>query len=227
MSRRVPSAVLDVRLTRDLARGPCPDDRDEVRSPVSRSSPARAAAAAAALALAAVLMAGCGHPPAVLSTKVIAPDEPAEWHELTPPGQWRELTPAERSAALEAMHALAAGAAPKDPPAPAPGKRKVRWLDVEPAAEAALAEIEATYTAKHFDPGNDTWRFDIVTVEASPGELIVRRVDGEGIYEARAWIGRFPDRPEHRERAEKLLAAFDEQMKKLGAIPWFNDEDAG
>jgi hypothetical protein len=185
--------------------------------------PALGLALAAGLALG--LAAGCARAPAVTSNVIIGPDEPARWDELTPRGEWRELTPAEQSAALSAMHELAAGQSPRNPPGPAPGPRKVRWSDVETAAAAALAEIEAIFTRKDLDGATPAWRFEIVTVEDWPGELIVRRVEGPEVYEADATIGRFPLRDEHRRRAKKLLEAFDVQMKKLGRMAWFNDED--
>ena len=64
------------------------------------------------------------------------------------------------------MRLLARGRAAQNPPGPAPGPRKVRWSDVEAAAGAALAEIEATWTEGHLDPRAQTWCFRLVTVEA-------------------------------------------------------------
>ncbi len=170
----------------------------------------------AALALNALWLApsGCGRTaPAVTTNQVVAPVEQ---------GPWRVLDEEEQARVLGALEAMAHGHRPVNPPGPAP--QKARWSDVEPAAAAALDDVEAAVVETVREPGGRAVRFRIRTVEDWPGELVVRRLDDPAVYEAKAWIGHFPDMPARRERCDALLEAFDRRMAELGRTAWFNED---
>ena len=131
----------------------------------------------------------------------------------------RVLGPAEQAEAKLALSELVEGQSPVDPPHAAPAS--FRWEDVELAAILACEEIEAAVMA--VTVGHDRCQFKVRTVEDWPGELFVRRLDGDG-YEVTASIGRFPHRPEQASRAEQLEAAFRRTLTALGRKRGF-DED--
>lgn len=116
---------------------------------------------------------------------------------------------------IAAMRDVAPGHRPTRTAVPAPAAEGgVRWSDVEAAAGAACSAIEAAVVGKTGDADADEYRFRIRTIENWPGELVVRRVDPPAMYEATAWIGRFPD--ERVERRDALLRAFDARLRAFG-----------
>jgi hypothetical protein len=162
---------------------------------------------------------GCAkkHPPAVVSNRVLEPGEE---------NQKAILSSQDRSEALAAMQS-GTGKPPRNAQRPGRAPQGVRWSDIPVALEAqegAFGEqgVEMTVVRKVEQP--DEYAYELRTVEGWPGTLVIRRVDGDQVYEiTELRIGRFPDDPERVERAEALVRAFRQHLKRLGAQDWFND----
>lgn len=184
----------------------------------SRSGRGRAPGGLLAAVLATGLgLCGCQQPePAVLSNQLLVEGE------LDPR---RVLSASDEAEIHAAFRSVAEGRTAVDPPAPAPGG--LRWSDVPAAVGAACDEkgIEMVVVKERKEDDGRLYRFELRTIEDWPGELVVRRVDGPDLYEAEAWIGRFPEKPARIHRAEKLLAEIDKQMRRLGRQKWFNEEE--
>ena len=137
----------------------------------------------------------------------------------------RVLTPAEQTQVKAALQTVARGHTAVSPPAPAPPEQGgMRWADVPAAVTAACNDVEAAVVATAGGEEEGWYLFDIRTIEDWPGALAVERVDGPGVYRTEAEIGRFPDEPARRARAEALLAALAARMKAFGAKRAFAEE---
>ncbi|MHC4991766.1 MAG: hypothetical protein ACYTGC_12375 [Planctomycetota bacterium] len=121
------------------------------------------------------------------------------------------LTSTEQAEILETLAALADGHEPSSAPRSAP--EGVRWSDVRRAVEAACNELGVEMAVVRRHTHDWGYRFELKTVEDRPAELTVRRVDGPGVYETTATVGRFQD---DEDRAEALRRAFDEHMRAYG-----------
>lgn len=179
----------------------------------------RAVAAAAALAGAG---GGCArsYPNAVSFNQ----DLPEEATDGVPGRADQQLTPRQQDEALAAMRSVAAGHTVVDRPAPAP--RGVRWSEIPRAVAWACgrAGVEMVVVATEQDP--DEYRFDLLTIENWPGQLVIARGTGGSVYRVvSAQVGRFPDAPENAERAKLLVSKFEQRLKVLGARRQFNDPD--
>ena len=146
------------------------------------------------------------------------------------------LTQADQAEILAALRSITQGRTLVNRPRPAPGG--LRWSDVEQAAKWAVGEagveMAVIETLRHdetgmvidenvFSAGRLIWSytFRLKTVEDRPAELIVRRRDDYRVYDATATVGRFAD--DH-QRAEALLAAFDQMMRAFGRKRGLNDQ---
>ena len=65
-------------------------------------------------------------------------------------------------------------------------------------------------------------RFEVMTIEDWPGELIITQIDANDPNGVRAMatIGLYRDRAE---RAKRLVAAFHERLRALGKVARFDD----
>lgn len=143
------------------------------------------------------------------------------------PSPVQRLSEAQQAEVRAALHSVAAGHEVTQRPRPAPPETGgVRWSDVHAAAASALTEIEAALLRAHPPAGaTEGWRFEFITVNERPGELIIRRGDDStGDYDAAARIGLF-HAPEHRDTAaeERLIRAFHEHLRLLGRIERFEE----
>ena len=165
---------------------------------------------------------GCGSPshvPAVEYTVVL----PQEADDGVPGRADRVLDPAQRSAVILAFDQLTVGATVVNPPAPAP--RGVRWSDIPNAVGAACNEagVEMAVLTTH-DDDDDEYRFDLLTIERWPGELVIRRGEGDEVYRVvSVSVGRFPEMPDRVERGRKLVEAFEVKLRAMGKIPAINE----
>jgi len=67
------------------------------------------------------------------------------------------------------------------------------------------------------------YRFLLRSIEDWPGELVIRRVDGDRVYEVESVsLGRFPSDPHRQQRSEALVKAFQEHLEAFGRKRWFN-----
>lgn len=172
--------------------------------------------------LAALLVAlGCqGEQPPSYRNNLMGPQEAS----LGVPGRAdQELSSSERARVLASMRSVAEGQQPVNPPAKAP--RGVRWSDIPKAVGAAcnVGGVEMAVVRTSTEP--DRYGFELKTIESWPAGLVIVRGDGDAVYEiGEVWVGRFPNQPDRKERAQKLVEAFEEKLKELGALRWFNDE---
>ena len=140
-------------------------------------------------------------------------------------GRERAVLGAEdRAAVLDAMRSVL----PAEPPPAgtlAAAPQEVRWSDIPGAVAWAGGldgvEIVVVRTIKT----DDMYYFKLRTIEDWPGEMIVRRGEGDAVYRIEhLWIGRFPGEPNRVERANKLKEAFEERLTVMGGQVWFNQE---
>jgi hypothetical protein len=90
----------------------------------------------------------------------------------------------------------------------------VRWSDVSNAVYYAVAEVEmAIVSTTEHDWG---WEFQLLTIEDSPGTLVVRRTNDERVYEATATVGGVVDQPA---RAQALIKELHKQMLAFARKP--------
>ena len=134
------------------------------------------------------------------------------------------LTGEEQESVRDAMRLFAEGQSPSQTPRPA--DHGMRFSDVESAAFYAAVNSEMALLDVIDEADGARLRFQLVTIEEWPAELIVERIDGPEVYRARASVGRFPQMDERQERAEELLNAFDRQMRSFGRKPRFPETDA-
>lgn len=121
--------------------------------------------------------------------------------------------PSRDAQVLQALRLAASDHPAAAPPTPASHERG-RWEDIDLAVYWAVAEpgVElATVRRRDFEWG---FIYDLKTIEGWPGVLIIERVDGPRVYEARASIGRFLNTRASREQA--LINAIDRWMRALG-----------
>jgi hypothetical protein len=165
-----------------------------------------------------LLLAGCRGPsgPAAASIDRIDEEEQA-WK--------RVLTPAEEAEATAAMRSVARGHTVVERPAPAPpAEGGMRWSDLRAAVAGACRDVEAAVVHVAERDDGAAYRFDIRTIEDWPAALTVERVPAPEVYRAAATVGRFPDEPARRARAEALLAALAAHMKAFGAKRAFAED---
>lgn len=165
-------------------------------------------------------LAGCGaKKTAAYKSNVVLPQEASNG---VPGRADQDLSQGQRSRVLADMRAVAAGHQAVDPPGRAPDG--VRWADIPLALRNAGREagIELVAVTTRVEP--DRYVFTLKTVEQWPGRLVIRRA-GEGkVYEIEEiWLGRFPQEKVQQQRAEKLVKAFEKELKRLGGIEWFNE----
>lgn len=129
------------------------------------------------------------------------------------------LTQSEQEEVENALRSFADGESVSLPPGPA--EYGMRFSDVEAAAFYAAINSEMSVIDVKEEQGGDRLRFQLVTIEDWPAELVVDRVDGPTVYEATATVGRFPDMEDRQARAADLLDAFARQMKGFGRKPRF------
>lgn len=87
----------------------------------------------------------------------------------------------------------------------------VRWSDVKLAAYYACKDEQmASVRSSNTD---NVWVFHLRTANERPGQMVVRRVDDERVYEATVTVGRFHDDDES---AARLLKAFHSRMRAFG-----------
>lgn len=133
------------------------------------------------------------------------------------------MTDAQESTIRQTFRDLAIGhQAVNRPSVPASGWR---WSDVEEATALAAAEVESAIVqgmSYVTDSGEPAWRFELVTIEDWPGEMIVSLKDDASPtgYEVTVTLGLFGDRTA---RAQQLVAAFDEHLRALGRIARFEE----
>ena len=135
----------------------------------------------------------------------------------------QDLTAAQRARILAALESIDFGEVEPDPPGKAP--LGVRWSDIPLALRNAANEtgVEMVIVTTEVEP--DRYVFNLKTIESWPGRLVIRRAGGGKVYKIeKVWIGRFPEEPQRVARAEKLVEAFEKELKRLGALVWFNDE---
>jgi hypothetical protein len=121
----------------------------------------------------------------------------------------------DQAAVLAALHGAAEGEGPGEPPAAAP--HGIRWSDVPQAVAAACNDVEMAVVETTEEEGGDVLRFRLLAAEGWPGEVVIRRLPPPEMYGAEASIGRFPDKPARRERAQRLIQAVDRYLKAFGA----------
>lgn len=179
-------------------------------------------------------VAGCGstsRAPAVEYTVVL----PEEAGDGVPGRADQVLSPAQRAEVIVAFDQITAGATVVNPPGPAP--RGVRWSDIPNAVGSACNEagVEMTVLRTH-DEDDEEYRFDLLTIERWPGELVIRRGEGDEVYRVvSVSVGRFPEMPDCVDRGRKLVEAFEEKLRAMGKkpqkrrtlwkIPKMNDRD--
>ncbi|MDY7109548.1 MAG: hypothetical protein SYC29_13010 [Planctomycetota bacterium] len=150
---------------------------------------------------------GCERPPyAAASNLRLTPEE--ERARLV-------LDEREQAAVLAALESAAEGQGPGEPPAPAP--HGIRWSDAPAAVAAACNDVEMAVVEMTEEEGGDVLRFRLLAAEGWPGEVVLRRLPPPEVYSAEASIGRFPDKPARRARAERLLQAIDRYLEAFGA----------
>ncbi|NNM24516.1 MAG: hypothetical protein HKO59_00790 [Phycisphaerales bacterium] len=93
---------------------------------------------------------------------------------------------------------------------------RVRWADIPAAARAACREAEIAVVAATANADATAWTFSLRTIEDWPGTLHVERRPPPDHYAATASIGRFPDLPERRVRAEAVLDQLREKLLAYG-----------
>lgn len=175
---------------------------------------------AGGLAAVAVALAGCSgsYPNAVAFNS----DLPEEAGDGIPGRSSQQLTARQQADSVAAMKQVADGQAVLHRPAAAP--HGVRWAEIPRAVGWAggQAGVEMTITGTYEDP--DEYRFELLTIENWPAELVIVRGTGGRVYEVEsAWVGRFPDAPEHVERANLLVSQFEARLRVLGARKKFNE----
>jgi hypothetical protein len=168
----------------------------------------------AALVVASLGLAGCSssYPNAVAFNHDLA----EEADNGVPGRSDQQLSGRQKSASLKAMKSVAAGHTVVNPPAPAP--RGVRWSEIPRAVKWACGQagVEMTITDTFADP--DEYQFELLTIESCPAELVIVQGTGDRVYEVESvWVGRFPDQPQHVERAALLVSHFEAQLRVLGA----------
>ncbi len=166
------------------------------------------------LAGAILALAGCSwsYPPAVAFNR----DLPEEADDGIPGRSNQHLTERQETESLKAMKAVSAGHTVVNRPEPA--ARGVRWSDVPGAVawSGGRAEVELVITEMYETPNE--YRFDLLTIENWPGELVVVRGTGDRVYEVQSvWVGRFRDEQEHVARAALLVSHFEARLRVLGA----------
>lgn len=148
--------------------------------------------------------------------------DPEEARSGVPGRADQELTPQERGEVLSAMRSVAAVKRAAERPEAAP--HGVRWADIPLAVGNAVggAGIEMTILETTTEP--DRYVFRLETLEAWPGTLSIRRVEGPKVYEIEeVRVGEFPEYPAHVKRCERLVKEFEKQLRILGAQKWFNE----
>ncbi|MCP3905690.1 MAG: hypothetical protein GY715_18850 [Planctomycetes bacterium] len=129
------------------------------------------------------------------------------------------LTADEMDAAWGEIGLVAEGHEQVNRPRPAPEGR--RWSDMGTAIKLASGYVEATVVSTDVEDDGRRLRSNLMTVEGWPGVIVVTRVEGPEIYTAEASIGRYPDEPARRRRADALVAALDRALVALGRRPRF------
>jgi hypothetical protein len=131
------------------------------------------------------------------------------------------LSDAEMAAVWRGIGEVAADHEQVNRPRPAATGR--RWSDMPSAIKLATGAVETAVVEADVREGGRVIECRLMTVEGWPGRLVVSRVDGPDLYEAEAEIGRFPNEPARRERAEMLVKALDRALLALGRRPGFED----
>lgn len=133
------------------------------------------------------------------------------------------LTPEQEATIRSTFREVGAGHEPgARPGVPASGWR---WSDVEEAARLAAVAVEAAVVRSQTfmdEAGRPAWRFEVMTIEDWPGELIITQFDANDPNGVRAMatIGLYRDRAE---RAKRLVAAFHERLRALGKVARFEN----
>ena len=171
------------------------------------------------LAAALVALAGCAgsYPNAVAHNR----DLPEEADDGIPGRSNQQLTGGRQAASLKAMKAVAAGHTVVNPPGPAP--RGVRWSEIPRAVGWASGQAGVEMTVTYTLELPDEYRFELLTIENWPGELVIVQGTGDRVYEVESvWLGRFPQEPWHVERAALLVSHFEARLLVLGARKQIN-----
>ncbi len=158
---------------------------------------------------------GCATPPPAVTTNQVLTEDEAHQTIL--------LTGSDKAEIRSAFRSFAAGHRPVNPPSKAKGG--IDWADAELAVSLAVEDVEATIVTTEAADDGQSFRFVIRTIENFPGEVNIRRVDGPSVYEAQAWIGRFPTEARHVKRAEKIIKGIEKHIKQLGRQKWFREQD--
>jgi len=140
------------------------------------------------------------------------------------PGESRQATrlgPSEEEAIREAALRIAGGQEAWD------GTRRLqvsgaRWTDVPDALAAACAreDVQCVISEVSAAGTGDRWAFELMTAEREPGWVQVERDDHAEGVEARVTeirLGRRPNAEAMQRRADRLVAAFHEEMARIGA----------
>ena len=177
---------------------------------------ARAVISGPVVALVAVVvgLAGCSgsYPNAVAHNRDLA----EEADNGVPGRSDQQLTGRQKSASLRAMKSVAAGHTVVNRPAAAP--RGVRWSEIPRAVGWACGQagVEMVVTNTFADP--DEYQFELLTIENFPAELVIVQGTGNRVYEVESvWVGRFPEQPQHVERAALLVSHFEARLRVLGS----------
>ncbi len=166
-----------------------------------------------------MVLAGCsaGYPDAVTHNR----DMPEEADNGIPGRSNQQLTGPQQAASLKAMKAVAAGHTVVNPPAPAP--RGVRWSEIPLAVKWACGQAGVEMTITYTLEVPDEYRFELLTIENWPGELVIVGGTGNRVYEVESvWVGRFPQEPWQVERAALLVSHFEARLLVLGARKQIN-----
>jgi len=143
-------------------------------------------------------------------------DMPGEADDGIPGRSNQQLTGRQQAASLNAMKAVAVGHTAVNPPGPAP--RGVRWSEIPRAVAWAGGQAGVEMTISYTFEVPDEYRFELLTVEDLPGELVIVGGTGDAVYEVESvWVGRFPQQPWQVERAALLVSHFEARLRVLGA----------
>ncbi len=152
-------------------------------------------------------LAGCADPPPAVTSNQVLTIEESE--------QKRLFEEEDQARVLAAMRSVAADYRSVDPPAAAIDG--VRFSDLSSAVSYACQDVEMAVIETVTIEEDYRVRFKLRTIEDWPGELIVHRAPGPEVYEAEAWVGRFPDEPKCIARRDALLQALHQRMLAFGA----------
>ena len=143
-------------------------------------------------------------------------DLPEEADDGIPGSSRQHLTARQQAESVKAIKGVAAGH--KVVHRPAPAALGVRWSEIPRAVKWAGGQAGVEMVITDTDETPDEYRFEMLTIEHWPAGLVIVRGQGDRVYEVEsAWVGRFPEAPEHVARAALLVSHFEARLRVLGA----------